>query len=290
MTNQFSFEGSQSIENKSIYPKFCENCGFSLVNLGTFCLSRKCAECGKEVFFIRQSEDGGVQIKEGEKFHVPKLTFSLDPTTGGWFTREGLDQFIKQMFLGRKISSEQELVDIFKDIEKNIDNRLTNLDCISHCNLETEAGLKEAIEILEEKDLNGYKFDLFRSSLLRECYLAIEDGNALGAAYAAHQANLFKELSILEEPHLKEIISSRPRYEPALILRDACLKLDREGVSAHLFRRTPNSPKPTPIKSSLPSSAVASDYHHTPVSHSDYYDEQTKLPLSNLPHSHPNKP
>jgi len=50
MTDQSSFEESQSTENKSNYPKFCEDCGFSLVNLGTVCLSRKCAECGKQVF------------------------------------------------------------------------------------------------------------------------------------------------------------------------------------------------------------------------------------------------
>ncbi len=59
---------------------------------------------------------------------------------------------------------------------------------------------------MESQGLSEYRFNLFRSCLLRECYSAIEEGDALRAAYAAHQADIFKEYSLIEHHHLKEII------------------------------------------------------------------------------------
>ena len=41
---------------------------------------------------------------------------------------------------------------------------------------------------------------------MRECYTAIQDGDALRAAYAAHHAGLLKAYSLLELHDLKEII------------------------------------------------------------------------------------
>lgn len=192
--------------NESSQPKFCPDCGLSLVKFDTWCTSRNCDLCGKEIFYVRRGEDGGIRVEKGEKFHSPPITLSLDPKSGGQFTRYGLEGFIKQLFLGQKISSEEELVDVFKEIEARIDSELVNLDCISHCDLETEGGVEEAAKILESQGLNEYRFNLFRSGLLRKCYLAIEKGESLRAAYAAHQAELLKEYSLLEHHHLKEII------------------------------------------------------------------------------------
>jgi hypothetical protein len=206
MTNHNSKKESQEADEKINRPKFCQDCGLSLVRLQTFCSSRICDECGKEVFFIRRGEDGGVRIEKGEKFHVPQLTLSLNPASGGQFSRYGLEGFIKQLFLEKKISSKEELIDTFKEAEKQLDNELNALECISHSDLENEAHVEEASRILQSEGLNEYTYNLFRSSLLRKCYSAIENGDALTAAYAAHQANIFKEFSLLEHHHLKEII------------------------------------------------------------------------------------
>ena len=103
MTKHNSNEESQVAEDKINRPKFCQDCGLSLVKLETWCSSRICDECWKEVFFIRRSEDGGIRIEEGEKFHIPKLTLSLNPASGGQFSRYGLEGFIKQLFLGNLI-------------------------------------------------------------------------------------------------------------------------------------------------------------------------------------------
>jgi hypothetical protein len=187
-------------------PKFCPDCGLSLVKLDTWCTSRACPDCGKEVFFIRPGEDGGIKVEAGERFHAPQLTMSLDPADGMQFTRHGLQGFLKQLFLEQKISSETELVKVYRDTEHRLDSELNGLDCISHCDLETQEGVDEAAKILQSHGLIEHQCNLLRSGLLREAYTSVEEGNAPRAALAAHQANVFKEYSLLEHHHLKEIL------------------------------------------------------------------------------------
>lgn len=186
-------------------PRFCSDRGLSLVMLETPCTSSICGECGKEIYFVRRGEDGGIRIEEGEKFHIPQITLSLDPKISARFFRPGLESFIKQMFLEKSIPPEK-LIEIYKETEARIDKELNNLDCIQHCDLESDSGVEEALKILETEGLHEYIFDLIRSSNLRKCYVSIENGDALEAAYASHQAALFKEYSLLENHHLKEII------------------------------------------------------------------------------------
>lgn len=83
---------------------------------------------------------------------------------------------------------------------------MNGLDCIQHCDLETNEEVEEAAKILEQEGLTTYWYNLARSSSLRHCYEAIENGNALIAASCAHRASVFKEFSLLEDEHLKEIL------------------------------------------------------------------------------------
>ena len=196
----------QEIDGGLVSPRFCGDCGLSLVKLDTWCTSRPCIKCGKEVFFVRPGIDGGVQIEAGDRFHIPQITLSLDPSVGGQFSRFGLEGFLKQLFSADMVGSKDELVESFKKLERKIDDELNGLDCISHCDLESDAGVKEAAEILDAQSLPEYKFKLIKSSLLRECYSSIQDGDAAEAAFAAHLAGVFSCYSLLEHHHLKEII------------------------------------------------------------------------------------
>lgn len=186
-------------------PRFCSDCGMSLVNPGVACTSRYCEECGQEIFYVRRSENGGIRIEKGENFHLPKITMSLDPSYKSYFFRPGLEAFLKQLFLEKKIDPE-EIVDRFKEQEAAIDNELSGLDCIQHCDLETNEGVEEAAKILEAEGLMTYWYNLARSACLRKCYEAIENGEIIKAVHSCHSANIFKEYSLLEDEHLKEIL------------------------------------------------------------------------------------
>jgi hypothetical protein len=130
---------------------------------------------------------------------------SLNPSDNSRFFRPGLEFFLKQIFLEKNVQDD-ELVERFKELEVNIDAELNGLDCIQHCDLETNEGVEEATNILQQEGLTTYWYSLARSSSLRHCYEAIESGNALIAASCAHRASIFKEFSLLEDEHLKEIL------------------------------------------------------------------------------------
>lgn len=206
MTEHTPSDKSQTPATDGTQPIFCQDCGSSLVKLDTWCTSRACEDCGKEVFFVRHGEDGGIHIEKGDKFHVPQIQLSLDPASGGQFSRYGLEGFLKQLFLGLKINSKEDLVEALKELETQIDAELLNLDCINHCDLENSDEVGEAIKILDSHGLQNYKFNLLRSVALRRCYTAIEEGDALEAVFCSHHSNIFKEYSLLENDHLKEII------------------------------------------------------------------------------------
>lgn len=191
--------------NTEIQPKFCSDCGLSLVKLGTWCTSSNCGSCSRQVFYTRLSEGGGIGIEKGEKIHMPNIPFSLDPSNGVQFSRTMLESVIKQLFLEKKLTREEFIVQC-KEIECELDKELSKLDCIQHCDFETSKGAEEALEILEKEGLNEQKFSLLRSGSLRECYTSIESGDAHSAAFASYHAEVFKSFSMLEHYHLKEIL------------------------------------------------------------------------------------
>lgn len=187
------------------HSRFCSECGMSLINPGVACTSRNCAECGREIYYVRPGEDGGIKVEKGERFHIPPISLSLDPSTQTHFFRPGLEAFLKQLYLEKKFQPE-EIVDRFKEIESAIDKELKGLDCIQHCDLETTEGVEEATRILESEGLMTYWYNLLRSSCLRKSYEAIEANDIVKAVHSCHLANIFKEYSLLEDEHLKEIL------------------------------------------------------------------------------------
>lgn len=168
--------------------------------------SATCEKCGKEVFFVREGKDGGINVKKGEKIHIPQITMSLDPSTGGVFTRDGLELFIKQFFLGQAVSKD-EFIDSLKQTEQQILAELSVLDCINHIDLTTTATeVAEAEKILEKLGLEEHRFNLIRAICISQCRIEIEKGNALDAAFLSYRADKIKESLLFEGHHLKEII------------------------------------------------------------------------------------
>jgi hypothetical protein len=187
-------------------PRFCSDCGCSLVKLKSWCTSEQCNKCGKEIFIRRLGDEGKWLVKKGDLIHIPddfSISFSLDPKTGV-FTRHGLEGFLKQLFLEEDISTDN-LIEKYKARELLLDKELESLDCIQHCDLQTPDGVGKAIKILKSEGLTTHLYFLHRSCILRECYTSIEKGDALEAAFASHLAGLLKAYSILESYHFKEI-------------------------------------------------------------------------------------
>ena len=206
MTDNSQDGEQQDTEDESNQAKFCQDCGLSLVHLDIMCNSATCEKCGQEVFFVREGKDGGINVKKGEKLHTPQITMSLDPSTGGVFTRDGLEFFIKEFFLGKAVSKD-EFIDSLKETEQQIFAELSVLDCISHIDLTTATTeMVEVHKILEKLGLDEYRFKLYRSACIHQCRVEIEKGNALDAAFLSYRADKLKESLLFEGHHLKEII------------------------------------------------------------------------------------
>lgn len=186
-------------------PKFCSDCGMALAKLDVVCTSKDCEVCGKKIYYTRSAKDGGIYVEKGEKLHMPPMEFSLDPNTGGTFFRSGYEGHLRRLFLEEKIHPD-ELVKRLKEQEIAIDKELNSLECIEHCDLNSDKGVEEAARILESHGLMTHWYNLARSGLLRECYEAIECNETLIAVHSCHMANIMKEFSLLEDEHLKEIL------------------------------------------------------------------------------------
>jgi len=76
---------------------YCSDCGKSLRRLQVACLSSPCGDCGKETFYARYAENGGLRVEAGENLHLPSMSFSLDPSNPGRFFRAGLQAFLKSL-------------------------------------------------------------------------------------------------------------------------------------------------------------------------------------------------
>src|SRR5438874_510270 len=84
-------------------PRFCDQCGRSLLPLDIPHVARACAECGKKVYLVEPGEEGGIQIRPGDEFTIPAgwLTMSLDPAKArGRFFRHGVTWYVTQQLTG----------------------------------------------------------------------------------------------------------------------------------------------------------------------------------------------
>jgi hypothetical protein len=79
-------------------PRFCDQCGLSVIPLQGMYVQRSCNECGKDTYVVEIGDAGkGIKIREGDKFHLTGLRISINPADGGNYTRYGLKWFIRSL-------------------------------------------------------------------------------------------------------------------------------------------------------------------------------------------------
>jgi hypothetical protein len=136
-------------------PRFCQDCGRSLVLLSVPHVSRPCVECGKTIYFVNPGPDGkGVQVEKGETFTIPEgwLTVSLDPTKSkGTFTRSGVNWFVGYLLTGQMPSEPTKIVDFLKDLSKKADEALANSSRMPGLNVDSESDMKRAFEVFSQE-------------------------------------------------------------------------------------------------------------------------------------------
>jgi hypothetical protein len=183
-------------------PKFCDQCGRSLVPLRVPHVERPCAECGKSVFVVEPGEGGkGIHVREGDKFTIPAgwLTMSLDPSKStGWLVRPGVAWFVTRLLAGELPSQASDVDAYLERLKANADVVLEGSERLSHLDLESEKDAKKALELLEkERDTIewwAYVLGTFASVLLDELHSGASADVMLHSfrMQAAHSMLVFK--------------------------------------------------------------------------------------------------
>ncbi len=111
-------------------PKFCDECGRSLVALSVPHVSRACVDCGKTTHFADPDENGkGIKVEKGDTFSIPAnwLTLSLDPSKSrGRFSRHGLNWFVEHIMASILPTNPAEVKEFLDRIDKQVDDALLN--------------------------------------------------------------------------------------------------------------------------------------------------------------------
>lgn len=184
-------------------PKFCDQCGHSLLPLAVPHVERPCADCGKSVFLVARGEGGkGIQVREGDKFTIPAgwLTMSLDPAKAtGMFYRFGVTWFVTQLLAGELPSQPDDVEGYLERLKTNADSILEGSQRLSHLGLEDEKDAEKVIEILKaESDTAewwAFLMGTFASTLLDELHGGASPTVILHTVrmQAAHSMLVFKQ-------------------------------------------------------------------------------------------------
>jgi hypothetical protein len=135
-------------------PRFCDQCGRSLIPLDVPHVKRPCGECPNAVYVVERGEDGqGIRIREGDQFSIPAgwLTISLDPSKSrGRLTRHGIGWLASTLLVGDLPSEPKELGALLDRYAEEAEGLLRASDKLAHLDLDTEDGWRETIELLKD--------------------------------------------------------------------------------------------------------------------------------------------
>lgn len=184
-------------------PRYCDQCGRSLLPLAVPHVERPCADCGKTVFLVASGEGGkGIQVREGDKFTIPAgwLKISLDPAkTTGTFFRPGVTWFVTQLLAGELPSQPNDVEAYLERLKANADAILEASPRLSHLDLENKKDAEAAIELLEaDRDTAewwAFLMGTFASALLDELHAGASAAVVLHTVrmQAAHSMLVFKQ-------------------------------------------------------------------------------------------------
>jgi hypothetical protein len=224
---------------------YCGDCGAAFFQKFERSISRKCTDCHKIGFFDATDKNYPSCFQSTGGYHITIPSISLDPISGGRKTklfRPGLKMLIEGVFLGETITDPTQYSPYASKLEKEIDTKLMSFDCLQGIDLNNISQVDSAFEILSSEGLKGNLFELMQSIHLNYCQRAIKDGNAVDAAFHAHNSSIYKIKSVLEDEHLGEILWLGHRcYRDLKLNKESDEAIAREKLLINGVKETINS-------------------------------------------------
>ena len=206
-----------SMSDSNAKPKFCDQCGHSIVPLAIPYTERKCFDCDRTICVSEAHPNGGMNVRSGDKVVLPKefLKVSLDPTaSNGKLFRPGVSWFVQQLHF-QHIDNSQQLVsgellpsdldNLLKAIETEADSVLQNSEMLAYLDLESEEGAELAVEHLKENQSSPEWHATAMGSLASAVRTASDSGNVTQAAMAANAMATSRAMLIFAQ-HLERYV------------------------------------------------------------------------------------
>lgn len=189
--------------------RYCAQCGRSLIPLDVPHLSTECTECGKTVHFVRTAPDGtGIKVEKGERFTIPSgfIQISLDPASRGKLFRPGLSFLLKQLFIGDYPKEPQNFVSFAKGVNDKADAILKSSERLKGLDLHKESDAKTAIDKLKEDQQSRDWHAMTMGAFCQSATEAIDNQDALSAAWSAYMLATARGLTIVTEPLFEQTL------------------------------------------------------------------------------------
>jgi hypothetical protein len=172
-------------------------------------VERSCDQSPKSFFVVEPGEGGkGIHVREGDRFTIPSgwLTISLDPSRSrGRLTRPGISWFATQQLAAGIPGQTDELEGFLKSYEEQADAVLKASENLSHLDLETEDGGREAVEMVTKDQGSADWWAMVMGAMAADLRSRLTSGEVAEAVLsacrmqAAHSILVFKEQL---EPHV----------------------------------------------------------------------------------------
>lgn len=197
------------MEPPELVERFCGYCARSLVPLEAPHLSSDCTKCGRTAYYVRHDpETGGIKVEAGERFTIPAgfIQLSLEPNSRGKLFRPGLPFLLKQFFLSAHPRSKADVPEFLKSLEAEADAILKASPLLKDLDLDNDSDAQKGWERIREKT-DGREFHAASlGSFVKVSEEALEQNDALQAAWAAYMAGTVRGLTIVTEPLFEQTL------------------------------------------------------------------------------------
>lgn len=128
-------------------PRFCDQCGLSLIPLNAIHVSRPCEVCYKTIYVAEPGEQNtGLKVRKGDSVHIPAgfIKISLDPSMGGYLFRPGIAFLVQSLLYDGSSQEPREIIKLFEVYEAKLEPLLKDSSLLKDLDLESQKGGDEA--------------------------------------------------------------------------------------------------------------------------------------------------
>jgi hypothetical protein len=184
----------------------CKECSAELVQPAVIHTRRTCEACGRTIYRAPISE--GLHVGQGDQVIIPPgaLNLSLDPQeASGHFTYVGVSFFL-QMLLGNNAAEKPaDIRESLQDLYAQSDTFLAQSPFLADLDADSDEASKQAYDRLEKQPQTPEWLAMRTGGLARLAIEAIENGDAVLAAWGAQQA-MIAHAAFVFDRNLKDLV------------------------------------------------------------------------------------